>query len=190
MLTLLVDVKASGDGTEGTATCGDDTSAAFDFALSMGLGSAECRDVLKDSLAEGLGQTVAGMCAADVASFAQIWASWGLSWTRPAQSAEGTAITDIAPLSVICPTTCKMAGFGMCELATPPMQTADAAILEQAYQALGRATHSALPTPCTFPRCTSDPVHRVWFRRWVAPAALLWPRATRRASSSATRAAP
>ena len=36
--------------------------------------------------------------------------------------------------------------------------------IETADIVLTSATHSALPTPCTFPRCTADPVHRVWSR--------------------------
>ena len=36
-------------------------------------------------------------------------------------------------------------------------------------EALARATHSALPTPCTVRRCTAHPVHRVPHRRSMRP---------------------
>ena len=36
-------------------------------------------------------------------------------------------------------------------------------------QAFGSATHSALSTLCTSPRCTTDPVHRVWHRPSARP---------------------
>ena len=66
--------------------------------------------------------------------------------------------------------------------------SADGALKEET-----RATHTAryLPSPCTFSRCSAEPVHRVWHRRRSATSSRIYaptaPRGRRAPSRSSAR---